>query len=88
MTQAPIPAGGAVEAGEEDPHTFSFVMPSLRKRSTARLEASLKYWLAQDCECDSYHGFTCGKHRTIDELRWALNARAARALPLTSKEDR
>lgn len=56
---------------------YAYVAKWTRKRSTQRLEADLNAALRVECECDSYHGFTCGIHRRREELRWALQARRA-----------
>lgn len=36
------------------------------------LEAEREYWEAADCECDGYHGVTCGKHRRLDVISATL----------------
>jgi hypothetical protein len=50
------------------------IVPSMpewaRKRSTERLRRDLNAAIRFECECDD--GFTCGKHRRIDELRAAI----------------
>lgn len=54
---------------------FAYVAGWTKRRSTARLKADLAATMRQDCECDGYSGFECGKHRRSDELRWALAVR-------------
>lgn len=60
---------------DNDTEPFAYIAPWTRKRSTARLKAALDTCMREECECDSYNGFECGKHRRAEELRWALKAR-------------
>lgn len=58
---------------------FAYVAPWTRRRSTARLQSALDAAVRLECECDGYVGFECSKHRRVEELRWALNARARKS---------
>ena len=60
---------------EFQPEPFAYVARWTRKRSTARLRTALGAAIRTECECDSYVGFECGKHRRIEEIRWALAER-------------
>lgn len=54
---------------------FAYIADWTRKRSTTRLRLDLAAAIRRECECDLYVDFICGKHRRIEELRWALGAR-------------
>lgn len=60
---------------------FGYVAGWTKKRATARLQAARVAAAKTECECDGYAGFECGKHRRLEEIRWALDARAARRQP-------
>ena len=64
--------GSDVASASVRPEPFAYVASWTRKRSTARLRVALDAAVRVECECDSYHGFECSKHRRIEELRWAL----------------
>lgn len=68
---------GAVFEAESD-EGFSYVAAWTRKRSTFRLRRALDAAVRLECECDSYVGYECSKHRRLEELRWALAERSRR----------
>lgn len=57
---------------------FAYIAGWTKKRSTTRLQISCTATAKIECECDGYAGFECGKHRRVEEIRWALDARNAR----------
>lgn len=69
-----IGPGSKAEADEG----FAYVAAWTRKRSTSRLQRALDAALRLECECDSYVGYECSKHRRVEELRWALAERSRR----------
>lgn len=52
-------------------------MCDLTRRSTKRLERDLATARRRSCECDSYHGFVCGKHGRVLQIKEILAGRAA-----------
>lgn len=54
---------------------FNSTQRGFMRRSTVRLERDLLAARRSECECDEYVGFTCGKHRRIDDLETVLAAR-------------
>lgn len=50
---------------------------ALERRSTERLRKAWFTALHSECECDSYHGYTCPIHRRVEMIEDILERRGA-----------